>query len=181
MHRSLFLIVLCALASAALAQEMFRYVDKDGRVVYSDAPPPPDASKVQRKRLGGNYIDTSEPPYAFQNAQQRNPVTLYSGACGPTCDMARALLNRRGVPFLDIDPSQPGEAAKMREAIGDMVVPVLLIGSAITLKGFEEGAWQSALDTAGYPKTPPPRVMTIRRDSEKAAAEKVAGKPPAKK
>ena len=101
--------------------------------------------------------------------------------CGLGCEAARGLLNRRGVPFKEVDPGQPEDAAKLKEVTGDMLVPVLLVGSAIMLKGFEESAWQSALDTAGYPKTPPPRVMTIRRDADKAAAEKVAGKPPAKK
>jgi glutaredoxin len=180
MPRLALVILLSAIACAASAQELFRYVDKDGRVTYTDGAPPADAKDVQRKRLGANVIETNEPPYALQVAQQRNPVTLYSGDCGAACDSARALLNKRGVPFRDIDPSQPGEAQKMREITGDLAVPVLLVGSANILKGFEEGAWQSAIDLAGYPKTPATRINTIRRPADKAAAEKVAGKPPAK-
>lgn len=175
-------VLLVAVATIASAQEpMYKYVDKDGRIVYSDIPPPVDASNVQKKRLGANTIDTSEPTYQEQRAQQRNPVTLYGGSCGPICETSRALLNRRGVPFREVDPSQPAEAQKLRALTGDMSIPVLVVGGAIVLKGFEESAWQSALDTAGYPKTPPARVTTIRRNADREAAEKLAGKPPGKK
>ena len=174
--------ILCCLMPvlAGAQQSMFRYIDKNGRVVYTDTAPPPDAKSVQQKKLGGNYIETSEAPYSLQIAQQRNPVTLYSGACGPLCEQARALLNRRGVPFREIDPSQPGELQKMKQITGDQQVPVLLVGSGIVLKGFHEEKWQSALDQAAYPKTPEARITTLKREADKAAAEKAAGKPAAK-
>lgn len=162
---------------ASAQQQMFRYIDKDGRVVYTDMAPPSDAKSVQQKKLGGNFIETSEPPYALQIAQQRNPVTLYSGACGTLCDQARALLNRRGIPYRDIDPSQPGELQKMKQVTGDQQVPVLVVGSAIMVRGFEEEKWQVALDQAGYPKTPSARITAIKRETDKAAADKAAGKP----
>ncbi|MEP7083187.1 MAG: glutaredoxin family protein [Betaproteobacteria bacterium] len=160
---------------AAAQQQLFRYVDNQGRVVYSDTAPPPDAKGVQKKKLGGNFIETSELPYALQVAQQRNPVTLYSGPCGPLCEQARALLNRRGVPYRDVDPSQPGEMQKMKLVTGDQAVPVLTIGSAITIKGFEEAKWQAALDQAGYPKTPTARITALKREADKSAAEKMSG------
>ena len=177
MHRISNAILFCLTPVLVSAQQqMFRYVDKDGRVVYTDTAPPSDAKSVQQKKLGGNYIETSEAPYALQVAQQRNPVTLYSGACGTGCEQARALLNRRGVPFRDIDPSQPGELQKMKQVTGDLQVPVLVVGGAILLKGFEEDRWQAALDQAGYPKTPAARITSLKREADKAAADKAAGK-----
>jgi glutaredoxin len=166
--------VACALVPALVLaqQQMYRYIDRDGRVVYTDTTPPADARSVQQKKLGGNYIETSEPPYSLQVAQQRNPVTLYSGNCGPLCDSARALLNRRGVPYREVDPSQPAEGQKLKQVSGDMQVPVLTIGVAQVLKGFEEERWQGALDQAGYPKTPAVRITQLKRD---AADKAVSG------
>jgi glutaredoxin len=162
---------------AGAQQQLFRYVDKDGHVVYTDTAPPSDAKSVQQKKLGGNFIETSELPYALQLAQQRNPVTLYSGPCGDPCNQARALLNKRGVPYRDVDPSQPAAQEKLKQiAGGDLAVPVLVIGSANLLRGFEEGQWQAALDLAGYPKTPAARITAIRRETDKAGADKSAGK-----
>jgi glutaredoxin len=131
---------------------------------------------VQQKRLGGNFIETSELPYALQVAQQRNPVTLYSGACGTLCEQARALLNKRGVPHRDIDPSQPGEAQKMKQVTGDLQVPVLIVGSGAPLKGFDEDRWQAALDQASYPKTPVTRMTAIKREADKATTDNASGK-----
>lgn len=174
-------ILFCLAPVLAGAQQlMFRYIDKDGRVVYTDMAPPSDAKSVQQKKLGGNFIETSEAPYALQVAQQRNPVTLYSGACGTLCDQARALLNRRGIPYHDIDPSQPGELQKMKQVTGDQQVPVLVVGNALVLKGFEEEKWQAALDQTGYPKIPQARITTLKREADQAAADKAAGKAGAK-
>jgi glutaredoxin len=172
MHR-IPIALACALLPAFVMaqQQLFRYIDREGRVVYTDTAPPSDARSVQQKKLGGNYIETSEPPYALQIAQQRNPVTLYSGNCGPLCDQSRALLNRRGVPYREIDPSQPGEAQKLKQISGDMQVPVLIVGGAHVLKGFEEDKWQGVLDQAGYPKTPAARITALKREpAEKAVS-----------
>lgn len=171
-------------AGTAFAQStMYRYIDRDGRTVYTDSTPPADARSVQQKKLGGNFIETSEAPYALQVAQQRNPVTLYAGPCGPLCDQGRALLNRRGVPYQEVDPSRAEDLAKLKALTGDAQVPVLTIGVAQLLKGFEEDRWQAALDSAGYPKTPPVRIANARRDTEPAApakgAVRVGGKPEA--
>ncbi|MEP6701719.1 MAG: glutaredoxin family protein [Betaproteobacteria bacterium] len=177
MHR-ISLVLLCALMPgvAVAQQQLFRYVDRDGRVVYTDTAPPSDARQIQRKKLGGNFIETSEAPYALQIAQQRNPVTLYSGDCGPLCDNSRALLNRRGVPFREIDPTQPGEGAKLKQISGEMQVPVLVVGGAHVLRGFEAEKWQGVLDQAGYPKTPANRIRELKREAVEKGAVKVGQK-----
>jgi glutaredoxin len=181
MPRTCVAILLCILpALAGAQQQMFRYIDTDGRVVYTDTAPPADARSVQQKKLGGNFIETSEPPYALQFAQQRNPVTLFSGTCGTLCDQAHALLNRRGVPYREIDPSQPVELQKMKEVTGDLQVPVLMVGSSIMIKGFDEEKWRVALDQAGYPKTPEARITVLKRDADRAAADRAAVKAAAK-
>ena len=42
--------------------------------------------------------------------------------------------------------------AVMKLADGKLFAPLLLVGKNV-VKGYEEGAWQSALDLAGYPKS----------------------------
>jgi hypothetical protein len=93
------LAAVVAMGAAAQNQQVYRYVDKEGRVVYSDRGPPADARDVQSKRLRGNVIENNEMPLAAQQAQERFPVTLYSFGCGEVCTAAEALLNRRGVPY----------------------------------------------------------------------------------
>ena len=84
-----------ATSAAAQNQQVYRYVDKEGRFVYSDRGPPSDAKDVQAKRMRGNLIEDSGTPIASQQAQERFPVTLYSFSCGEVCTQAESLLNRR--------------------------------------------------------------------------------------
>ena len=147
------------LASGVLAQaQVYRYTDTDGRIVYTDRPPPSTAKNVQAKRLGANFVETSEPSLAAQQASERYPVTLFTFECGDMCQNAEALLNRRGVPFslVNVQNDEQGQS-RMQSLSGDDKAPVLAVGDQLIVKGYNEARWQATLDQAGYPKTPPPR------------------------
>ena len=75
---------------------------------------------------------------------------------------ARSLLSNRGIPFAERNAeANPTDAEALRKLVGELRVPVLVIGEN-TLKGYEESTWQSALDTAGYPRTRLPNQPTAR-------------------
>lgn len=178
---------LAALAVAGVAaqgQQMYRYVDKDGRTVYSDRPPPAGSKDVQAKRLSPNFIESDPAPLAVQQAQQRFPVTLYTFACGEFCDAAEALLNRRGVPFAKVNVEDLKGAEQLRKLTGELNAPVLQVGSSdkLVAKGYNESRWHALLDDAGYPKAPASRRGTpVRAPTQpppSAAAEPSA--PPVK-
>jgi len=141
----------------AQAQQVYRYVDPDGRIVYSDQAPPPGARNVEAKRLTPNLIETDPTPLAAKRAQDRYPVTLYTFACGDVCDRAEALLNRRGIPFARTNVEEAQGAEKLRKLTGELQAPVLQAGDKLIAKGFNEGQWQALLDQAGYPTSPSPR------------------------
>jgi glutaredoxin len=164
-------IVALGLAAGASAQEkqLYRYIDADGHVVYTDKSPPPTAKNVQPKKITANVIETNEVPLASRLASEKYPVTLYTSDCGELCRNAEGLLNRRGVPFTTIDVAQPDGMAKLQALTGANAVPVLQVGEKLVSKGFLESRWQSMLDEAGYPKTPPPRRTPAGRASEQAA------------
>jgi len=136
------------------AQSVYRWVDKAGKVHYSDQPPPQEVKNVQQKRMGGGTVEVSQLPYATQIAVQKNPVVLYGApTCGTPCEQGRAVLGKRGIPFSEKDVSgNEADAEALRKLVGAMDVPVLTIGQN-KLKGYDEGTWNSALDAAGYPRT----------------------------
>src|SRR5262245_6303241 len=102
--RSILGVAAVAFAAGAAAQApVYRYVEPSGRVVYSDRPPPAEVKNVQTKRLGSNFVETSEPSVAAQLASDRFPATLFTFECGDVCQNAEGLLNRRGVPYTVID------------------------------------------------------------------------------
>jgi len=149
-----------AAAGAPAQQQVFRYVDKDGKVVYSDRSPPTDSKEVQAKRLSPNYIENNTVPLATAQASERFPVTLYTFACGAVCESAEGLLNRRGIPYTTINVEEAKGAEQLKKLTGEQQAPVLQLGDKLVAKGFNEARWQAMLDEAGYPKSAPRRVAT---------------------
>jgi glutaredoxin len=149
-----------AACAAAQAQQVYRYVDKEGRVIYSDRAPPSDSKDVQAKRLSPNFIENNDVPVATTQAAQRFPVTLYTFACGTVCQNAETLLNRRGVPFSTVNVEDQKGAELLLKLTGAQQAPVLQVGDKLIAKGFNEARWTSMLDDAGYPKSAPRRVTT---------------------
>lgn len=182
-------IALAAVASGASAQDrqVYRYVDPEGRIIYSDRAPPPNARDVQAKRLGANFIENSQLPLASQQAMERFPVTLYTFQCGEVCQSAEALLNRRGVPFSTVNVEDPKGAEQLKNLTGEMNAPVLQVGDKLVAKGFNEAKWQAMLDEAGYPKAPAqrraaapgraPEPSTTAKSEESVSAAPASGYP----
>jgi glutaredoxin len=168
-----------AAGAAAQAQQVYRYVDKDGKVVYSDRSPPADSKEVQAKRLSPNYIENNEVPLALTQATERFPVTLYTFACGSVCQNAEALLNRRGVPFTTVNVEEAKGAEQLQKLTGAQQAPVLQLGDKLIATGFNEARWTAMLDDAGYPKTPAPRRAAARPPAEAAPAAPPSAAPQA--
>jgi len=166
--RIAFGIAALVVAGGAFAQaQVYRYTDADGHTVYSDRPPTSDVKNLQTKKLGANFISTSEPGYAAALAAERYPVTLYTFQCGEVCQNAETLLNKRGVPFTIVNVSEPDGQTRLQAVASEGVAPVLTVGDKQVAKGFNEARWQAMLDDAGYPKTPAPkRAVPVARVSE---------------
>jgi glutaredoxin len=152
-------VAAATIAAGAIAQQqVYRYVDKDGKVVYSDRSPPTDSKDVQAKRLSPNFIENNTTPLATTQASERFPVTLYTFACGAVCENAEGLLNRRGVPFTTVNVEDVKGAEQLKKLTGEQQAPVLQVGDKLIAKGFNEARWTAMLDDAGYPKSAPRRL-----------------------
>lgn len=143
-------LILCA--QNAFSTEFFRWVDKAGVVHYSDQSPTGSVQKLEQRTLDANVID-GQASYLVKDAVSKNPVILFGGDCGPLCANAKALLEKRGIPYALKDPQKNKSDAEALNALtGAMELPVIKIGKD-TVKGFESNQWNGLLDEAGYPKT----------------------------
>jgi len=172
MNRIIFLIAVLLTAGTVQAAQLYRWVDDKGRVEWRDTPPPASAKKVERRTVGDSVIETTGLPYSVQQAVKNFPLTLYTTDCGDSCSKARAHLNRRGLPFTEKNPEADIEGYK--KLTGGLGVPTLFVGRE-SLKGYQEDAWDTALDNAGYPRS----VAGARPAAPKPAATPAPGKPPA--
>jgi glutaredoxin len=152
-----FVVLTLSLLAAlpAAADSLYRWVDETGRVHYSDQPPPPKTKNAIQKSYKGSVIESGD-SYGLRQAKERFPVILYTSSCGPACEMGQQLLDKRGIPYSTKDVENNADTQKaLRELTGNLRIPTLVVGSQ-KLTGFEDSQWNSALDAAGYPKTPAP-------------------------
>lgn len=170
------------LLGASAQAEMYRWVDKEGKVHYTDqAPPPNEAKKVEEKKFGGNLIQGASLPYATQLAVKNFPVTLYTGDCGESCNQAKTYLTKRGIPYSERLPSKnPADAELFKKITKENFIPFLQVGSSTQLRGFDESAWAVALDQAGYPKSNPFTPGQQPKPAEPGKAETPPAAAPAK-
>ncbi|MCD6079418.1 MAG: glutaredoxin [Ramlibacter sp.] len=175
-------IVGCAALWAVPASaQVFRIVGPDGKVTFSDRPPPDGkataANSVQMPAAAGS--STATLPVELRNAATRFPFTLYtSRECAP-CNTARSFLAQRGVPFTERTVTTQADIDALQKIAGQPRVPFATLGGQ-HLAGFSESEWTGYLDAAGYPKTsqlpptfrnPAPTALVPVQVREAAAAE----------
>lgn len=144
--------MLATLAFNTLAGEVYRWVDKSGKVHYGDTRAP-DAAGAEKKKLSSSPATGDEGlSYEARRAKQNFPVTLYvADNCAEPCKQARNLLSQRGVPFTEKNLATPEEISAFRRTTGAEAVPVLSVGKN-WLKGYQAEQWHSELDATGYPR-----------------------------
>jgi glutaredoxin len=185
-------VAACAISALALgafsfnvaAQQLYRIVGPDGKVTFSDQPPPAAANAKVTPGRGGKFAGdgpagNSTLPAELRPIATRYPVTIYTGKdCGP-CNSARNMLSSRGVPFTEktIESNQDIEA--LQRLSGENSLPFATIGGQ-QLKGYSDQEWSQYLDAAGYPKAsvlpasfrnPAPTPMVARATAAAPVAE----------
>lgn len=187
-HGAVFALLL-AVPAAAPAQQ-YRWTDEKGVVRYSDTPPPPTARSVQKLNVTVPRAGEPQPLFELTRLQRDYPVKLYtSPTCKEPCELARQALNRRGVPFSEVQVWNPETNEELKRVSGGLEVPTLLVGRSVQ-RGFEQGAFDLLLDSAGYPKAgvlppgrqtapPPPEGYVAQGEREAAKPAEPAQEQPA--
>ena len=144
----------------AQAQQVYRLVGPDGKVTFSDRPPPAAsaaaAAKGSANVSGANAAAAGNTaaaglPFELRQVAAKYPVTLYtSDNCVP-CASGRSLLTTRGVPFTEKTVSTAEDSQALKRLSGETSLPFVTIGGQQQLKGFSDAEWTQYLDAAGYP------------------------------
>jgi glutaredoxin len=178
--------LLAAASFGAAAQQVFRIVGPDGKVTFSDRPPPDATAKATSaggaapSAAGGSGLGGL--PFELRTSATKYPVTLYTGPdCGP-CGSGRNFLESRGIPFTERTVSTDEDVEALKRLAGAARLPSLTIG-AQQLRGFSDAEWGTFLDAAGYPKTSqlpsgfrnPPAAPLVATQTPPARTEAAAG------
>lgn len=140
-------------AASQAQQQVYRIVGPDGKVTFSDQPPPAasKATVTTTSADGAGSGATAALPFELRKVASQYPVTLYTGDnCAP-CTSARSMLTTRGIPFSEKTVITNEDSLALKRISGESMLPFLTIGSQ-QLKGFSDAEWGQFLDAAGYPK-----------------------------
>lgn len=141
-------LAVLTVASAASAGTTWRWME-NGKWAYSDRYP----SHVKSpERFEGPAEPVLPQGVGFKNEEARKlfPVVVYGMDC-PACDMGRKLLEARKVPATFKDPKLLELYDEFKKFSPNSQAPVMVVGDK-PIVGYEAGAWNKALDDAGYEK-----------------------------
>lgn len=148
--------MLCLALAVPMAHgvRLYKWVDKDGNVSYHDRPPPSrEGYRVESRdfKLGGGGGGEATSAAAGK-ASEQFPVVVYTVPQCSSCDLARAYLDRRKIPFTDKDVAKDVTLQKeLVEKTGSLTVPTIMVGEKI-MRGYMESLLAGELDAAGYPR-----------------------------
>ncbi len=144
----LFIAVAILLATATVAAQVYKWVDKDGKVQYSDTPPPTSATKTEAKKVDTSpaAASTSPPVKSLQDRAKdydkrktdvaekakksdadQQTASINAANCSDARAAVRELENGRPITrtsesgareYLD-DEARQAEMAKARKAVTD--------------------------------------------------------------
>jgi glutaredoxin len=159
MLRTIVTIGFALVSATAMADGLYRWVDANGKVHYTDTAPTSPNVKSEKRTFAAPVAEARGLSYENQVAAKNFPVSLYTAPKCEPCDHARSLLSKRGVPFAEISVIDNKQRDELIKLSGGAELPVLRVGKQIN-KGYEAGMYNSALDIAGYGKSPAPGQAT---------------------
>lgn len=98
--------VLLALLSLTVGAQVYRWVDKDGKVQYSDQPPPPGAGKAEATRI------TSSTPSSGASAAPTAPPKAAPGKAEPGKAPAKGKAEPENAAKAEAEARQKRETAE---------------------------------------------------------------------
>ena len=144
------IIVLCALLAGipAEAQQIYRWVDENGRVQYTDKPPAGVKAKPVADRIN-SYSGTPTVTGSASAGATRPEIKMYSTEWCGYCKKAREYMTRNRLRFTELDVEKSPAARAEYQRLGGRGVPVILVG-AQRMTGYSEEAFVQMLKAAGY-------------------------------
>lgn len=142
----LLLIVLLLVGTPLAAGEMYRWVDDDGTVHFSDRRPTTGAEPLELEALnvvtpvrsagaGEGAVDAATP------AAAGGPITMYSTSWCGYCRQAREYFTAEGIPFREHDIEQSSRARRAYDRLGAGGVPLIKVGER-RMNGFSVGRFE---------------------------------------
>lgn len=154
MRRLLLILILGAFPALGAMAQMYKWVDENGKVHYSDSKPRNDARMQEIKGRISSYSSTPRTPSepAAQSSQAGNAqavgpvarngevVIFTTQSCG-YCRMAKQYMKSHRIAYREMKVDQSQAASRLFQQLGGRGVPLTIIGRdnrQIKVSGFSE-------------------------------------------
>ena len=133
--------------------EIYKWVDKDGNVKFSDKKPPEKhqaeviklkintvkVPKIYHNSLNDDYASTDNSKNKRSNSY--NKIIMYSATWCGVCKTAKKYFNKKGVPFREYDVEKSVKGRKEFKRLKGRGVPIILIGKK-RMDGFDRAYFE---------------------------------------
>lgn len=123
-------VLLSMLLAPPVLADVYKWTDAQGRIQYSDTPPP--AAKASQLKLQ-TYTGPAQVSKAIG---ADSGVTLYTTEWCGVCKRAKAFMKQNGVPFREWDVEKTEYGAIKFRQLGGSGVPLITVGSE-KMMGFD--------------------------------------------
>ena len=137
------LFMLLLVLPMAVSAEIYRWVDDQGRVHFSDSDTEPEAEQVQVrvqtvKTVRVNYL----PEWSSDLVPAAASVVMYSTPWCGVCKRAKGYFEEQGISFTEKDIEARPEWRAEFEQLGGKGVPLILVGER-SMSGFSAGRFDA--------------------------------------
>ncbi len=120
-----------------LSAEVYKWVDENGLIHYSDSKPENQAFE-QVEINAGSYTGVS---YAtLKDDVGKQVIMLSADWCG-VCKKAKRYFRRNGIRFTELDIEKSTKGKRLYQKLGARGVPVILVGRE-RMNGFSEAGFE---------------------------------------
>ena len=150
MIRLRFLLLAMLIAATPAGAGVYKWTDAQGRVHYSDDPPP--EAKAQQIKVKINSI---QGPAVVSTVRESSParakdkVRIYTAVWCGYCKRAKAHLAAKGVAYDEMDVETSDRGRSEFAQLGGRGVPIILVGNQ-RMDGFDARGLDAMLVSAGW-------------------------------
>jgi glutaredoxin-like YruB-family protein len=128
-----------ALTPAAVnADQIFKWVDENGKVHFTDIPPNDQETEQVQVRIN-SYSATEL--LVMDEVSSSDKVVMYSTDWCTYCDKAKKYFTANDVPFVEYDIEKDSAARREYDRLGGRGVPVILVGNK-RMNGFSVATFE---------------------------------------
>lgn len=140
------LLLVLMMISPVTQGDLYKWVDKDGRIHYGDSPP----ENAKLKKITGkvsSFSSVSVEPFVYDpniitRRKTSKSVVMYSTSWCGYCKKAARHFRQKKIPFTEYDIEKSAKAANEYKKLRGRGVPIILIGDR-RMNGFNANTFDS--------------------------------------